>query len=139
MSHPTPAEVVDAMHAAFRQGDLQAIAHHWDDDVEYNAPGVALRGKAARTLAETVWLAAFSENDVETHARFVDGDNIVDFCTMSGRHTGALQLPDGGTIPASLAIVSGPYAARYRVIGGKVVYQQVIYDRLALLQAVGAV
>lgn len=133
-----PAEVVDAMHAAFRQSDLAAISAYWDERVVYEAPGVVLEGKAARTIAETVWLNAFSENDVQTHARFVDGDEIVDFCTLSGLHTGPLALPGGGELPATGARLSGPYAARYRIRGGKVVFQQVIYDRLALLQSLGA-
>jgi ketosteroid isomerase-like protein len=133
-SAATPAEVVDAMHAAFRQGDLARIAAHWDEAVVYEAPGVSLSGKAARMEAETVWLDAFSENDVVTEARFVSGDEIVDFCTMSGVHTGPMRLPDGGAMPPTGARISGPYAARYRIREGKVLFQQVIYDRLALLQ-----
>lgn len=135
----TPAEVVDAMHAAFRRGDLAAIAAHWHDDVVYEAPGVTLEGKAARTVAETVWLNAFSENDVQTSARYVDGDEIVDFCTMSGLHSGPLALAGGGELQATGARLSGPYVARYRIRDDKVVFQQVIYDRLALVQSLGAV
>jgi len=135
--HLSPVDVVDAMHEAFRRGDLEAIAMHWDDDVAYRAPGVALSGKPARIVAEQVWLRAFSENDVRTHARFVDGEAITDFCTMSGVHTGPLMLPDGTAIPPSGARISGTYAARYRIVEGKVMEQEVIYDRLALLQSIG--
>ncbi|MFT3811038.1 MAG: ester cyclase [Micropepsaceae bacterium] len=133
----TPAQVVDAMHAAFRRGDLAAIAAHWADDVDYRAPGVALRGHAARVEAETVWLNAFSENGVDTYARFEKGDEIVDFAIMSGRHTGPLALPGGATLPATGAAFSGPYAARYTIRDGKVVTQEVIYDRLTLVGALG--
>ncbi|MFO6448020.1 ester cyclase [Erythrobacter sp. NE805] len=133
----SPAAVVDAMHEAFRHGDLDAIAMHWHDDVVYEAPGVSMTGKPARIMAEQVWLGAFSENDVRTHARLVDGEAIIDFCTMSGVHTGPLMLPDGTAIPPSGARISGTYAARYRIVAGKVVEQEVIYDRLALLQNIG--
>lgn len=136
-THLSPAAVVDAMHEAFRHGDLDGIAMHWHEDVDYRAPGVALTGKPARILAEQVWLGAFSENDVRTHARFVDGEAITDFCTMSGVHTGPLLLPDGTAIPPSGARISGTYSARYRIVAGKVVEQEVIYDRLALLQSIG--
>ena len=134
----SPAAVVDAMHEAFRRGDLEAIAMHWHDDVAYRAPGVDLLGKPARIMAEQVWLGAFSENDVRTHARLVDGEAITDFCTMSGVHSGPLLLPDGTAIPPSGARISGTYAARYRIRNGKVTEQEVIYDRLALLQSIGA-
>lgn len=133
----TPAQVVDAMHAAFRRGDLAAIAAYWHEDVDYRAPGVALRGHAARIEAETVWLDAFSENGVETYARFENGDDICDFAIMSGRHTGPLALPGGATLPATGATISGPYAARYTIRGGKVLAQEVIYDRMTLIGALG--
>ncbi|HAH09321.1 MAG TPA: hypothetical protein DCL54_00960 [Alphaproteobacteria bacterium] len=137
MTEKSPAQVVDAMHAAFRNADLETIAAHWHDDVEYQAPGVSLRGKAARIEAEKVWLSAFSENEVRTTSRFVNGEEIVDFAEMRGLHTGPLMLPGGASIPATGKQVAGPYVARYRVRDGKVVSQHVVYDRLALLQNLG--
>ncbi len=134
-TEPTPAQIVDAMHEAFRRGDLAAIAAHWSDDVDYRAPGVALSGKPARIEAEKIWLGAFSENGVETYARFEKGDEIVDFAVMTGRHTGPLALPGGGEIAPTGAPISGRYAARYTIRGGKVVAQEVIYDRLALVES----
>lgn len=140
-SHPTPAEVVDAMHAAFRVSDLEAIARHWADDVHYQAPGVELTGKPARLAAERVWLDAFTDNEVTTVRRFVDGDEIVDFAIMSGTHTGPLALPGGQVLAATGRRMSGPYVARYRIEAGRVAHQQVVYDRLAVaaqLQGEGA-
>jgi ketosteroid isomerase-like protein len=133
----TPAQVVDAMHAAFRLGDLDAIATFWADDVDYKAPGVALTGHSARREAETVWLNAFSDNAVDTYARYQKGEEIVDFATMAGRHTGPLALPGGQTLPATGAAISGPYVARYTIRNGKVVAQEVIYDRLELMASLG--
>jgi hypothetical protein len=131
---PTPAEVVDAMHAAFRLSDLEGIARYWADEVSYEAPGVRLSGKPARVLAENVWLDAFSNNGVETTHRYIDGDEIVDFAIMSGQHTGPLALPGGQTLAATGVRVSGPYVARYRIVDGRVTHQQVVYDRLALVE-----
>lgn len=39
--------------------------------------------------------------------------------------------------PMCASSISGTYAARYRIVAGKVVEQEVIYDRLALLQSIG--
>lgn len=134
LSVPSPADVVDAMHAAFRISDLEGIARYWAEDVHYQAPGVELTGKAARRLAENVWLDAFSDNEVETVRRFIDGEDIVDFAIMSGVHTGPLALPGGQSLPPTGARISGPYVARYRIVNGQVVHQQVIYDRLTLVE-----
>ncbi|KRB42477.1 MAG: ester cyclase [Pseudomonadota bacterium] len=131
---PTAAQVVDAMHAAFRVSDLDGIARYWADDVKYQAPGVELLGKVARIQAEHVWLDAFTSNNVETTRRFVDGDEIVDFAIMSAMHTGPLALPGGPVLPPTGVQISAPYVARYRIVDGRVVYQHVIYDRLALVE-----
>ena len=130
----TPAEVVDAMHAAFRRSDLEGIAAHWTDDIHYEAPGVELRGKPARLEAEKVWLNAFSANDVRTTRRFIEGDEIVDFAIMEGLHSGGLALPGGEILPATQQRISGIYVAHYKIRDSKVAHQQIVYDRLALVE-----
>lgn len=129
-----PAQVIDAMHAAFRVRDLDAIAEHWAADVVYEAPGVQLRGRAARKLDEKIWLDAFSDNTVEVRTRYVVGDEVIDFCVMGGLHTGELALAGGGVLPPTGRRVSGRYVALYRVTDGQVVHQQVFYDRLGLVE-----
>ena len=56
--------------------------------MHYQAPGVELVGRPARIAAENVWLDAFTENDIHTTGRYVDGDEIVDFAVMTGVHSG---------------------------------------------------
>jgi limonene-1,2-epoxide hydrolase len=89
---PTPAEVVDAMHAAFRAPDLDGISRHWAEDVYYQAPGVELVGRPARIAAAKVWLDACTENDIQTTGSYVDGDEIVDLAVMTSVHSGPLPL-----------------------------------------------
>ena len=88
---PTPAEVVDAMHAAFRASDLDGISRRWAEDVHYQAPG-ELVGRPARIAAAKVWLDACTENDIQTTGRYVDGDEIVDLAVMTSVHSGPLPL-----------------------------------------------
>jgi hypothetical protein len=89
---PTPAEVVDAMHAAFRASDLDGISRRWAEDVYYQAPGVELVGRPARIAAAKVWLDTCTENDIPTTGRYVDGDEIVDLAVMTSVHSGPLPL-----------------------------------------------
>lgn len=129
-----PAQVIDAMHAAFHLRDLDAIARHWAQDVVYEAPGVRLQGRAARTLDEKTWLDAFSDNTVEVQSRYVIGDEVIDFCVMGGVHTGDLALPGGALLAPTGNRILGQYVARYRVKDGQVVHQQVVYDRLSVVE-----
>ena len=100
--------------------------------MHYQAPGVEHEGRPARIAAENVWLDAFTENDIHTTGRYVDGDEIVDFAVMTGVHSGPLPLPGGAVLPPTGRRMSGAYVARYRIVEGKVAHQQ-IYDRLAVL------
>jgi len=132
------AAVIEAMHSAFRKRDLDGIAAYWADDVEYEGPGVALRGKAARTADEKIWLDAFSENDVTVQARYCQADEVIDFCVMKGVHSGNLVLPGGVVLPPTGRRIEAQYVARYRILKGMVVRQQVMFDRLSVLEQLQA-
>jgi hypothetical protein len=133
-----PALIVDDMLSAFRAGKLRAISHHWATDIVYEAPGISTQGKAARIAAEQVWLTAFSDNCLDVVARYQVTDEVIDFCTMSGCHSGPILFPGGGSLPATNKQISGTFVSRYRIRNGKVIFQQVIYDRLALMKSLGA-
>lgn len=130
----SPAEIVEAMHAAFRARDLDTIATFWADDIHFVAPGVDSVGKEARIRDEQVWLGAFSENSVDVEWVLANGDEVVEFCVLGGVHTGDLVQPDGNVLPPTNRRITGQFASLYRVSEGKVVYQKIIYDRLALIE-----
>lgn len=134
-----PADIVNAMHRAFRARDLDAIAAYWADDIRYVAPDVDVVGRDARIRDEQAWLGAFTDNDVEVHALVEQGDEVMEFCTLGGVHTGALPLPDGNVLPATNRRIAGAFASHYRIKDGKVVYQQIIYDKFGLLRQLGLV
>ena len=130
----SPAEVVEAMHAAFRVRDLDTIATFWADDIRFVAPGVDSVGKSARIRDEQVWLDAFSENSVDVEWVLANGDEVVEFCVLGGVHTGDLVQPDGSVVPPTNRRITGQFVSLYRISEGKVIYQKIIYDRLTLVE-----
>ncbi|WP_247254205.1 ester cyclase [Pseudomonas moorei] len=133
-AHLSPAEIVEAMHAAFRARDLDNIATYWADDIHFVAPGVDSVGKDARIRDEQVWLNAFSENSVDVEWVISRDDEVVEFCVLGGLHTGDLQQPDGNVLPPTQRRITGHFTSLYRICDGKVVYQKIIYDRLGLIE-----
>lgn len=130
----SPTAVVSAMHEAFNERNIDAIAAFWADDIRYVAPGIDVVGKDARLRDETIWLEAFSGNFVRVETLVSDGDQVTEFCVLGGVHTGPLVLPDGSAMPPTNRRIEGRFASHYRIAGGKVVYQQIVYDRLDLIQ-----
>lgn len=130
----SPAEIVEAMHAAFRVRDLETIATFWADDIHYVAPGIDVVGKDARIRDEQVWLNAFSHNTVDVEWSVTNGDEVVEFCVLGGLHSGDLAQPDGGVLPPTQRHIAGSFVSLYRISDGKVVYQKILYDRLSLAE-----
>lgn len=131
-----PLELAMRIERAFADRDLEALAALWSDDIDYEAPGLALRGKAARMVAETVWLEAFPDVVVEIRHRAVDGPCVVFESVMRGTHTGPLRLGDD-VLPPTGATIEGAYVSIFRFEDGKVARQRVYYDRLELLTSLG--
>jgi len=138
VNHPTAAQVVNSMHAAFRKRDMDAIAQYWDDDIAYEGPGVKTLGKAERIAGEVEWLEAFTENDVKVLSTFEFGEELVEICVLEGTHSGGLPLPGGGVLPPTHRHIAVEFVSYYRVQDGKVVAQKIIFDRMSVMEQLQA-
>jgi ketosteroid isomerase-like protein len=121
---------------AFNAGDLDSIAAHWHDDIEYDAPGISLRGIEARRVAEQVWLGAFPDARITVRSHRVDSDFLLMESTMTGTHSGSMQA-GGMTIPPTGRTISGQYAVLLWFVDGKIARQRIYFDRLKLMHDIG--
>lgn len=123
---------------AFHARDMDALAAFWDDDIIYDAPGIALRGKALRYGAEQVWFDAFPDARIAVRSITQIGDALVIESTMTGTHAGPLATPVG-QIPPTGRRITGEYCSMLWFSGEKIVRQRIYFDRLTLLQDLGVV
>jgi predicted ester cyclase len=65
------------------------------------------------------------------------GDEIVVLGHFKGTHTGDLQSP-GGTIPASGKTLNLRFMDYFKVVSGKIVDHQTIFDQVEMLTQLGA-
>lgn len=128
--------VADRIHETFNSRDLNGLAACWHPEVVYTAPGVELAGLDARMAAEHVWLDAFPDAVVTIDRRVVEGAVVVDAGRMVGTHTGVLRTPEGD-VPPTGETVDGAFVSLFVFDGGQVVRQEIIYDRLSLMEQLG--
>lgn len=65
------------------------------------------------------------------------GDEIVVLGHFKGTHTGDLESP-GGTIPASGKTLNLRFMDYFKVVSGKIVDHQTIFDQVEMLSQLGA-
>jgi ketosteroid isomerase-like protein len=129
-------ERTQALHDAFNRGDRVAVNAFWAPDIEYEAPGISLRGSEARALAETAAMEAFGNLRVDCERRLVIGSHVVEENVITGVHSGPLSL---GTalLPATGRTVSIRCVYLYEWRDGLVIRQRAAFDRLALVEQLG--
>jgi ketosteroid isomerase-like protein len=113
--------------AAFNARDLDALAALWADDFVYEGPG----GERTTTRAQArerelgLW-AAYPDLKADLSRHVVDGDRLVIEGRMRGTHAATGRAVELG------------FAGSFTFVAGRVAHERVIYDRLDLLQQLGA-
>lgn len=124
---------------AFNRRDADQLASLWSSGFVYEGPGgERTTGRAASTLRENALWAAFPDirADLGRHFEAVDGRLVIEG-VMRGTHDGPLRL-GGLELPPSGRRVEMPFVALFTFTDGLVAYERVLYDRLELLQQLGA-
>ena len=104
---------------------------------EVMATGAAHRGREAvaafyKNLFESMPDVTFNLMDV-----FVAENGVVEESVLVGTHTGDLQSP-GGTIPASGKTLNLRFMDYFKVVSGKILDHQTIFDQVEMLTQLGA-
>lgn len=126
------------MERAFNQGDLTLIDEQLAADaVDHQEPtGVNFRAHLKQVI--TGMRTAFPDLHFEIHDMLSDGDIVAFRSTMTGTHLGPLRLGPGPVIPPSGRPVSVAHMHFLRVVDGQSQDLWHVWDRLGMLQQVGA-
>jgi len=133
-----PWAIAQKIDAAFHARDLPALAAFWAEDIEYETPDVALKGRAARIQAEAAVLNAFADAQITERRHLVSDDFILIEGSLSGTHTGPLRVGNQSVPPTGRRIATD-YAALLWLENGLVKRQRLYFDRLALAQGLGLI
>lgn len=140
---PPPADtgipILDRAVDAFHSHDPAQLEALWTTDAPVLVPGgPELRGGAAWAAYNGAFFAAFTDGTLEVHLAAEQDGAVIQEATFTGRHTGDFPLPDGGVLAATERIVSVRYVEIFWMKGELIDRVHLFYDRLALLEQLGA-
>jgi steroid delta-isomerase-like uncharacterized protein len=125
---------------AFNRRDVDALAALWADEFVYEGPGgESTKGRELSRDRERALWQAFPDvrADLRKHTA-IGNDRLLIEGVMRGSHGGTLRLGDV-EIPASGRPVELHFAALFRFgPDGLVAHERVYWDRVELLQQIGA-
>jgi predicted ester cyclase len=124
------------MNDAFAAGDFAALTALFADDCMSVTPAGTFDNADHRAMIGA-FLAAFPDAHHDVQRAVEAGDEVYLSGRFKGTHTGDLVGPNG-TIPASGRPLDLPYIDYFRVVDGKIVAHEVIWDQVCLLGQIGA-
>lgn len=134
----TTREVFERGTSAFNAHDIDGFAEVLHDEVEFKAPGVSGRGKAACAAFYRGWLLAFPDAHVDVQSFDIVGDTAVEKGTFTGTHNGVLHGPSGPVSPTGRS-VRLDYLQLIRFRDSKHVSFHLAFDRLLMLEQLGLI
>ena len=121
----------------YNAGDLDGVMDLYAEDSTQLMPDGTFEGRSVIRDRLVKELAAFS-NIAHRYISYVEeGDAFADEWVFEGTHTGPLQLPDGGELPATGKRVEVRGMELVRMRDGKIVVDNVYYDNVAVAAQLG--
>ena len=128
--------VVQNYYGCFARGDFEAAKALYAEDCMIVTPNGTFDNAAHEAMGRA-FRAAFPDSHMEV-VRAVEADGEVYVGgVFKGTHSGDLVGP-GGAIPASGNALSLPFADYFRVVDGRIVAQESIFDQMSLMAQIGA-
>jgi predicted ester cyclase len=125
-------QIIEELHQAFTDRNLEKIASFWHEEISYLAPGLELKGKVARIAAEQAVLNALGQTHIQVERRLIAGNTVIEEDIMTGIHSGTLITP-AGDLPATGKPIRLRYSQILDIEDKLIIQQHVYYDRLELL------
>jgi steroid delta-isomerase-like uncharacterized protein len=140
MSEDSTAVVREDLEA-FNAGDWQRMRESLTPGSIYVEPATGRRVEGADSIIEVNegWKAAFPDAEGTVNSEFACGDRVVTEITWKGTHSGPLELPTGGAIPASGRMFEVPAVQVCRIEDGKLAEVHHYFDMLGLLEQIGTI
>lgn len=135
MSETNKAMIRRLFEEAVNKGNLSVVDESLSNDYVYREPTVGeRRGRAGSRELITMYRNAFPDIKITIDEQIAEGDTVVTRWTGTGTHRGELLgvPPTGKTVSVKGVLVS-------RIVNGKVVEENELYDALGMMRQLGVV
>lgn len=121
----------------FNKHDEAALRASMHESIEAVAPGgMTFKGIDENAGFLRSWWEAFPDCRVTLKQVITEGDTGVEIGVFEGTHTGVFHTPMGDIEPTQRRI-SGDYTAVYKERDGRFIRQELLFDRLQLMEQLG--
>jgi steroid delta-isomerase-like uncharacterized protein len=126
---------------AFNAGDWDRLVAGVTEDTVHEEPGTGRRVKGMDALLDLNrgWKEAFPDAKGTVTDEFACGDRVALRITWEGTHSGPLELPGGGQIPATNKRVTVYGCQVFRIADGKIAESAHYFDMLGMFEQLGAI
>jgi limonene-1,2-epoxide hydrolase len=131
-----PHELIEDVQRAFESGDFGRFPELIAADAEIRNPFTTVHGPAEFAALGRGFAAAVSDRRIEVLDVVEDGSAAVAQIRVTGRHTGAMPLPDGEAPPTG-NLIAFEEAGVVRVRDGLIASWHSYYDMLELAHQLG--
>jgi steroid delta-isomerase-like uncharacterized protein len=120
-------------------------AHDAQQMEQYRAPGYMFEAPvfpgAVGVEQDTVFtqglFEAFPDMRVDVKQTIAEGDLVVINMTVTGTHSGPMNMPNGQTIPATGKKISVSGSNSFELANGRILRNSLYYDQLGLMAQLG--
>lgn len=135
-----PREYAQAYMDSAASGDFERLKEYWSDDIEFKDPTSPekQRGRDAFLTDQRRWLDAMSDMRLDIQKIVSSGNEHAYYMRIHGRHTGALELEPGVSVPPTNRELDLEYADFVTVDdSGKVKRDFSVFDLVTMMQQLG--
>ena len=129
-------ELIEEVRRAFESGDFGRFPELVAPDAEIRNPVITVQGPAEFAELGRGFAAAVSDRRIDVLDVVENGSAAIAQIRVTGRHTGALPLPDGDA-PATDNPIAFEEAGVVRVRDGRIASWHSYYDMLELARQLG--
>jgi len=131
------ADLISRGLEAFNAHDAEGLRAVMSAECVCSAPGgMVFEGVDACIQFNQTWWEAFPDASVRVTGLHDAGEYVTETGIFSGTHRGVLRTPMGD-IPPTGRSVEGPYIQVFRVRGDRIVEQNLMFDRMNLMEQLG--
>jgi steroid delta-isomerase-like uncharacterized protein len=138
MSEQDNINAAQSFYEAWNSGDLSKADHYYDENVVVEGPGAAgPMNWAQNQQYNQNFFTAFPGSKFQVMTTITQGDYVVTNWKVSGKHTGPLGTPSGGSVPPTGKSVTMAGSTTVQIKNGKIVHSWNFFDMASMLGQLG--
>jgi predicted ester cyclase len=137
---PELRKIVERHYQHFKDGTLKDDVSNFSEDVETSDPNLGtVRGIEPFLMYGLAFKEAFPDGEMQIESSLETANTIAVQGLFAGTNTGALQTPDGNSVPPTGHRVEFRFADFFTVESGLITNHAIYFDMMGFMRQLGMV